>query len=243
MQSATRQKRKKRLLLTLAVGMLAAVGLGTATGTLAMFTDQQTDVGAIAAGHIFPGVRTSSAFDVRDASGGGPEADRSSPFAFPSDGRTVTTGAWDTAFASGRYLQFDLNAPLAAVVAASSVDLQLRFSSASPSGTTCAYVEVRRISDDGLLATYGSGGSPLACVTGTGLTSFSLSLPIITSTDSANDLRVRVYGDDSAAAGSVVDEATVTGSTPYQSFTLYPVRYTDAATGTPITVPWELQGP
>jgi hypothetical protein len=64
----------------------------------------------------------------------------------------------------------------------------------------------------------------------------------VSSTDAANDLRIRVYGYDSAAAASTLDEATVTGSTPYTSFTLYPIRYTDAASGTPVSVPWELQG-
>lgn len=169
--------------------------------------------------------------------------DRSSPFAFVADGRTITAGAWDTAFASDRYLQFDLNAPLPAGLAASSLSLRLTFSSASPSGATCTYVEVRRISDDAILGTYGSAGAPFACVSGTALTSFAQSLPVVTTTDAANDLRIRLYGRDTAGVGSVIDEATVTGSTPYSSFTLYPVRYTDAATAMPVTVPWELQGP
>jgi predicted ribosomally synthesized peptide with SipW-like signal peptide len=234
----------RRRLRPLIVVVVAAAALMTASlGTIALFTDRAQPSGAVDAGRIFPGVRTSTAFSVRDASGGGVEADRSSPLAFAADGRTITSGAWDTAFAGDRYLQFDMSAPLPVDLAASSVSLGLTMSSDSPSGVDCLYVEIRRISDDAILATLGSQAAPLACVTGTALTPISAALPVVTSTNGANDLRVRVYGRDSAGAGSRIDLATVAGSTPYTSFTLYPVRYTDAADATPVTVPWDLQGP
>ncbi len=233
--------RRQRLgALVLAVACACA---GTAVVSLAQFTASGTTTASLSAGRIFPGVRTTSAFIVADTSGGGAPVDRTSPFALPSDGRTTTTGAWATAFASDRYLQFDLNAPLPASLSVSSVSLALRLASASPSGTVCVYAQVRRISDDTPLATYGSSGSPLGCTTGTSQASLSISLPIVTTTDDANDLRVRIFGRDSAAAASVLDELTVSGSTPYAAFVLYPVRYTDAATSIPDSVPWELQGP
>lgn len=41
----------------------------------------------------------------------------------------------------------------------------------------------------------------------------------------------------------VIDEARFTGSTPYVSFSTYPVRCTDAADTLLLTTPWDLQGP
>ena len=232
----------RRRFVVLVLGVVIACA-GAGAGTLALFTASADTTTSLAAGRIFPGVRTTTAFVVGDMSGGGASVDRTSPFALASDGRTATTGAWATAFASDRYLQFDLNAPLPVSLAASSVSLTLRLASASPSGTVCFYAQVRRISDDTPLATYGSAGSPVGCTTGTSQASFSVSLPIVASTDVANDLRVRIYGRDSAAAASVLDQATVSGSTPSAAFVLYPVRFTDAATSVAISAPWELQGP
>lgn len=226
-----------------AVGAIAFAVFGASLGSIAVFSDTTQTIATLSAGRIFPGVRTTSGFVVHDASGGGAEIDRSSPFAVVGDGLAVTSTSWATAFASDRYLGFDLNAPLPAALDASGVTLQLTFASASASGTACAYVNVRRISDDGSLATYGSAGAPVACVTGSTPASFSVSLPIIATTDAANDLRIRVYGRDSAAAGSVIDEAVVAGSTPYSTFVLYPVRFTDAASSVPVSAPWELDGP
>jgi hypothetical protein len=93
------------------------------------------------------------------------------------------------------------------------------------------------------LATYGSAGSPIGCTSGTSQASFTVSLPVVASTVDANDLRVRIYGRDSAAAASVLDQLTVSGTTPSAAFVLYPVRYTDAATSVANSSPWELQGP
>jgi predicted ribosomally synthesized peptide with SipW-like signal peptide len=225
------------------IAVLLAATLAVSASTLAVFTDVAPSSASFAAGRVFPGVRTTSAFLVGDASGGGAEADRSSPFAIPGDGRTVATGAWDTAFAGGRYLAFDLGAPLPANVGVAGATFDLTLSSASPSGTMCLYAEARRASDDGLLAAYGGPGSPLACVAGTTPIAVAVPLPVVATTDAANDLRVRVYGRDSAGAPSVIDEATVSGSGAGAPFTLYPVRFRDAAGLDVTTSPWELQGP
>jgi hypothetical protein len=237
-----RPKRARGWLLVIGAALASCLAVAGVPST-ALLSDSAPSTNTVSNARIFPGTRTTTAFSVTDASVGGSAADRSSPFAFAADGRTISTGAWGTAFTSDSYVQFDLNAPLPAGLAASSVSLRLTLSSASPAGTTCAYVEVRRISDNASLATYGSSGAPLACVSGTTLTFVGQSIPVIGSTDAANDLRVRVYGSDASGSGSVIDEATVTGSTPHSSFTLYPVRYTDAATAVPVIVPWELQGP
>jgi hypothetical protein len=159
------------------------------------------------------------------------------------DARSTTTAAWPVAFASDKYLQFDMNAPLPGGLTVSSPVFNLRFASGSGSATACVYLEVRSIASGALLATYGSTGSPAACVTGTTPTTLSQAIAVITTTDLANDLRVRVFGRDSGGTAMSVDEARVTGSTPTVSFSLYPVRYTDAAGSSPVTLPWDLQGP
>jgi hypothetical protein len=174
--------------------------------------------------HIFPGERVTSAFDVRDASGGAEEGDRSSPFAVASDGRTVTTSTWSSIFSAAHYVQFDMNAPLAGGLAGSAGLLQFRFASASVGATVCAYFEVRSISSGSLLATYGNAATPAQCVTGTTLTSTVTSVPVVDGSDLANDPRIRVLGSDSGGDAMVIDEARFAGATPYSAFTLYPVR-------------------
>jgi hypothetical protein len=226
----------------LALVAIACITL-TAGSSRASFTDDVNSANVVAAARIFSGVRTTTGFIVRDASGGGAESDQSSPLAFGGDGRAMTTGAWAATFGANRFLQVDLNAPLPAGLPASGATFRLTFASSSPAGTACVYIEVRRISDDAVEASYGGSGAPLACVSGTTLATLDQPIPVVGSTGGANDLRVRVYGRDTAGVGSIVDQAVVNGATAYASFTLYPVRITDAADGTPITVPWRLQGP
>jgi hypothetical protein len=47
----------------------------------------------------------------------------------------------------------------------------------------------------------------------------------VTSTTIAKDLRICVYGRDSGSSAMRIDLATVTGSTPYSSFTLNETTY------------------
>ena len=222
-------------------GLLAlsiAVGVASTGATL---TGSQARTSAISAKRIFSVQHVTSGFDVRDASSG-TEVDRSSPFALAGDSRTATTKAWAAAFDSSRYLLFDMSAPLPSGLSVASPAFRLTFASTGPT-TACVYLEVRQISTNALLATYGSSGSPAACVTGTSFTTLVQSLPVVASTDLVDDLRVRVLGRESGALGIVVDEARFSGSTPYVSFSTYPIRYTDAADGVALTRPWDLQGP
>ena len=111
-------------------------------------------------------------------------------------------------------------------------------------GTSCVYVDVRTRSTDSSLGTFGSAGSPLGCVTGATLATISTSISsAVTSTDTANDLRIRVYMDSSAANRTLIDLAVVSGSSPYAAFTLYPIGWTDAADGTPAATLWGLAVP
>jgi hypothetical protein len=224
------------------IAALAIIGVTSVPRSGAFFGDSRTRTANLGAGRIFPDSRTTSAFVVSDTSGGGGAVDRSSPFATSGDGLAQATGSWATSFSSSRYVQFDLNSPLPAGLGASTT-FNLRFASASPSATFCVYLDVRRTSTGSVLGTYGSSSSPLGCASGTTMATIAQSLGVVGSTDTANDLSVRVYGSDSGASASSIDLATVSGSTPYSTFTLYPAAFTDAADGTPATVSWLLEGP
>jgi hypothetical protein len=239
--SIGRRPRSTRSLFLAFVACLSAALIGGVT-SYAFVGDGASKAAAFSAGRIFPGVRTTTAFQVSDRSGGGAAVDRSSPLAFAGDGLSMATGVWSSAFSTARYVQFDLNAGLPGGVAVSSASLVLSFASSNPSGTSCIYVEVRRASTDAVQATYGSAASPLGCVAGTTFATLSQSIGG-GSSDLIDDLRIRLYGRDSAGAGSRVDQAVVNGSTPDVSFTLYAARTTDAANGVPVTAPWSLAGP
>jgi hypothetical protein len=224
-------------------GIVVLVSLAAATVglSLAIFTAQQDGESAMGTKALFPGERVTPAFQVGDASSG-TEVDRSSSFAFSGDNLTATTSAWSTSFASDRYLEFDLNDSLASGVAVSIATFDLRLGS-SGAGEACYYFEVRRISTGAVVGTHGSSGSPVGCVTGTTPTSFSTAIPSLASTSIANDLRIRLFGRESGSAPMVIDLATVGGTTPHQTFTLYPVIFGDAADTTLDTIPWGLDLP
>jgi len=223
------------------IALLVSVAVAGVGLSLAVFTSQAERPAVFGSRTLFLGERTTPAFRVGDASSG-IEVDRSSSFAFAGDGRTTTTSAWSTAFAAGRYLEFDFNDSLASGVAISAATFHLRLAS-SGAGQACFYFEVRRISTGAVLATHGSSGSPIGCVTGTTLTTFSTSVTSASTTSIANDLRVRVFGRESGAAPTVIDLATAVGTTAHQTFTLYPVMFRDAADTTVDVVPWGLDVP
>ena len=58
---------------------------------------------------VFPGVRSTSAWNLKDASAGSGEVDNSDLFLTAGDSRIKTTGNWGSAFASNRWLEFDFN--------------------------------------------------------------------------------------------------------------------------------------
>ena len=225
-----------------AIAGLTSVAVATVGLSLALFTAQAETPAVFGTKALFPGERVTPAFQVGDSSSGA-EIDRSSSFAVDGDGLTATTSAWSTAFASDRYLEFDVNTSLASSVAVSAATFDFKFAS-SGAGQACYYFEVRRISTGAVLGTYGSSGSPVGCVSGTTLTSFSTSIAAsVTTTSIADDLRVRVFGKEAGSAAMVIDRATVGGSTAYQSFTLYPVMFRDAADTTLELIPWGLDLP
>lgn len=235
------ERRVRALALVVAIGALVCLVVGAIALSLALFTSQPERDATFGSKAVFPAERVTPAFQVGDSSSG-TEVDRSSPFAFGLDGRTTTTSAWSAAFAADRYLEFELNDSLASGVAISAATFEFRLASAGP-GDACFYFEVRRISSGAVLATHGSAGSPVGCVSGTTPTAFSTPVPSLTTTSVANDLRLRVFGRESANAPMLIDVATVAGSTAHQTFTLYPVMYRDAADTTPEITPWGLDLP
>ena len=225
----------------LLIVLLATLALTSVLVSLAVFTSNGGDNAVFGTKAIFPGSRATTAFAVTDASSGG-ALDRSSGFAAASDGITTTSSAWSTAFDSSRYLEFDLNNSLASGVLVSPATFSFRFAS-SGSGQACFYFDVRQISTGAPVATYGSSGSPIGCVTGTTPSTFTTSIAAVSSTAIANDLRIRVFGRESSGGSMVIDLASVSGSTAYQSFVLFPIVFRDAATGIPAVIPWGMDIP
>ena len=229
----------------IAFGLAAALAAGGALGvrsSLALFIDVEATTATFDSQEIFSGERVTPAFAVEDRSAGS-AVDGSSALAFEADGRTVTTSAWSTAFAADRYLEFDLNAPLPEGLSVSSATFSLSFASATPAATACYWFEVRRASSGEVVATHGGPGGPVACVTGSTPVTSTTPLGSVDATDIANDLRVRVYGRDSASGGTIVDQAVVGGQASALTFTLYPILFVDTADTTAVAVPWQLGNP
>jgi hypothetical protein len=217
---------------------LVAVGL---RWTSALFTTTQPAIEVLGAADIFRDERDTVAFQVNDVSSGS-GVDTSYSLAFSGDSRYFTTWVWPSAFDTSRYIELDLNSPLPAGLSVSSMSLAVRASASAGGATTCYYVEVRRISTGALVSTHGSSGSPLDCITGTTFQATSTSLSAVTTTDLANDLRVRIYARDSAVGAARLDRVVVTGSTPYSSWTLYPILTRDRHDGQSDVIRWGLAG-
>ena len=182
---------------------------------------------------------TTSAYDWRDASAGGAEANQSQQLAFASDARTVTTGSWPATFGTSRYLDVDLNSPLRGASQVTSGTINMRLAS-NTSTNACFYVEARKASDNSVVTTYGSSGSPFCTTSGSTQTNFSI--PIAATTGAlANDLRFRIYGRTNTLGGAwTLDQVSLSVTGGDGNFTLYPNAYSDASTGTAVAVPWSL---
>lgn len=225
-----------------AVGAVIGVLLG-ATGAYAAFTKTTTPVAATyGSAHIFPTTTTVPAFDLEDASGGGAEAYAGSDFAFSDGNLYDALNTYPTSYSATRYTQFAMSSPLPGGIPVSSLTLNFGLRSGK-NGTesACYFVQLYQASTSTLLSAYGSSASPLGCATSnTVTTTVNTTLTGITTSDAANDLAVRVFiWTTPTAKAKVIDQATISGTTPYGSFTLYPVSTTDA-TGSATTTPWAL---
>jgi hypothetical protein len=228
----------RRLLIA---ALLVLVALGAAGISFASFSSTTSNpASGFTAKRIFPGVRSIASNDIRDASAGGAETNATDPFATANDGRTTLTSNWSNAFAANRWLEYDLNGPLPSGLAVSSPQFEFRFAATGAARTGCFYFEVYRRSTSTRIGTHGSTGSPVGCVTGTTQTTFTTPIAEVTSTTIANDLRIRVYGRDSGNSAMRIELATVTGSTPYSSFTLSETTYRDQADATVANTIWSI---
>ncbi len=230
---------RPRLLRRTLLALLVLGIVGSVTGGVygAFFSTTANPAGPLSAKRIFPGDRTTSAWSFSDAVDA-TAADASDPIAF-ADSLSKTTNAWATTWSATRYLEFDYMSTLPDGLSVSGASFDFRYRPATASDTVCFYLEVRSIASGSVLATYGSTGTPAGCVTGASYTTVSTSLPIVSTTATANDLRVRAYmRNQSGARAIVLDSATVSGS-HHGSFTLYPARHVDRADGTVQTNPWQ----
>jgi hypothetical protein len=221
-------------------GVSVTLPSGTANGSHTVYAiGDQGDTASAPVAIAVPTTISTSAWDVRDASSG-TETNQSEPHAFANDNRTATSNGLLSIFNTSRYLQFDLNSPLQTGLGVSGASFNFNFAAAGAGQTTCFYFEVRQVSTGNVIGTHGSSGSPVACQTGTTLSATSTPLPEVTSSNIADDLRIRVFVDNSLLGGITRDLATVSGSAAGTAFTLYETTITDATGLTPSTTPWGL---
>lgn len=222
----------------LALVVAGLVGGGTGAVHAAFFSTTSNPTSSFTAKRIFPGDRTTSAWSMQDAADAS-SADVSDPLAF-ADAVAKTTKTWATTFSATRYLEFDMVASRAAGLAVTSPTFDFRYRPTTSTDNVCFYIEVRSVASGSLIATYGSSGSPLQCVTGTSYTTVSTPIPAISTTDLMNDLRVRVYVRNVTGARSIQVDAATVGGSAYDTFTLYPNLHVDRADGTVQTNLWSL---
>jgi len=221
-------------------GITVTIPAGTSNGAHTVYAvgSGGSDVANAAITVAVPYTATTSAWDLRDASSG-TESNQSAQTAF-TDAITLSTGNWATAFSNTRYIEFNTNAPLPAGFAVSGANFNFRYAGAQSGDTVCYWFEVRRVSTGLPIGSHGSTATPLDCTTGTTQKTVSTPLSEITTTDVANDTRVRVYGRSSGSRPIAIDMATVSGTQQSTAFTLYPASHTDRSTGTASTTLWSI---
>jgi hypothetical protein len=219
-----------------AVGAAVAMFV-TTSAALAGFSSLASGGGSLSTQRIFSGVRSAWPSDVRDASGGGAETNSSDALSY-ADGVTVTTKNWSSAFVATRFDDFDFAGGRPAGVPVTSATFNFTFAPSRSNDDACFYVEVRRASTNALLGTHGSAGSPSACSTGSTVSATVSISAEVTSTDIANDLRLRVYANNSTNRPIKIDLGSVTVTTPWFTTTLFEKRWDDEANAAASVVLW-----
>lgn len=225
------------------LGILAGLvaGQDVLNGTFAVFTDTDPVTGnTIGTGRIFSGSRTTPIFNVTDVSSGS-AGSASSATAF-ADGSYFLTRAWGASFDSNRYIEADFNSPLPGGLDLSSQLLNVVLASNAGGGSVCYYVELRHVSTGSVISTIGSAGSPAACSSGTTWSTHQYGLSAMATTDTADDARIRIYATESTGAAVRLDALSISASTPYSSFTLYPTLTREQYSGTTELIYWALSG-
>jgi hypothetical protein len=219
-----------------AVGAAVAMFV-TTSAALAAFSSLASNGATVSTKRIFAGVRSAWPFDVRDASGGAAETNSSDVLSY-ADGLTATTKSWSSAFAATRFDDFDFSGGRPAAVPVTSATFNFTFAPSRSNDGACFYVEVRRASTNALLGTHGSSGSPSACSTGSTVAATVSVSSEVTNTDIANDLRIRVYANNSTNRPLKIDLASVTITTPWFTTTLFEKRWDDEANAAAAVVLW-----
>jgi len=210
----------------------------TTSAALAAFTSLATGGGgSLSTQRIFAGTRSAWPSDVRDASGGGAETNSSDVLSY-ADALTVTTKSWSSGFGTTRFDDFDFSGGRPAGVAVTSATFNFTFAPSRTNDDACFYIEVRRASTNALLGTHGSSGSPSACSAGTTVSATVSVSAEVTSTDIANDLRIRVYANNSTNRPLKIDLASVTLTTPWFATSLLEKRWDDEANAAAAVVLW-----
>ncbi len=228
--------RTRRIRLALAAAVLVCLGVAGAVAA-ASFTETTSSGFSVATDRIFPGTRSSTAWSVVDAADAS-AADVTFSTAI-GEGGYFTTTDFTSAYASNRYLEFTFQGPLPGGLAVTNAKFNFDFADDTSGQTGCYYIELYTASTSTLLATYGSSSSDVACVTGTSITHTERALTAVTTTDIANDLKVRVYGKESGNDRYRIDMVSITGSS-YGSFTLLPKTVGDQADTSMATTTWGL---
>jgi hypothetical protein len=211
----------------------------TTSAALAGFSSLASGAGSLSTKRIFQGARSAWPWDVRDASGGGVETNSSDTLSY-SDGVTVTTKSWSSAFGATRFDDFDFSSGRPAGVPVSSATFNFTFAPSRANDDACFYIEVRRASTNALLGTHGSSGSPSACSTGSTVSATVSVSAEVTNTDIANDLRIRVYANNNTNRPLKIDLASVSITTPWFTTTLFEKRWDDEANATSTVALWPL---
>jgi hypothetical protein len=209
----------------------------TTSAALAGFSSLASSSGSLSTQRIFTGVRSAWPSDVRDASGGGAETNSSDVLSY-ADGLTVTTKNWTSAFAATRFDDFDFAEGRPAGVPVTSATFNFTFAPSRSNDDACFYVDVRRASTNALLGTHGSAASPSACSTGATVSATVSISTEVTSTDIANDLRLRVYANNSTNRPLKIDLASVSVTTPWFTTTLLEKRFDDEANAASTVTLW-----
>jgi hypothetical protein len=225
---------------TLLVATTVSVSMIGATAAFAAFSSTNaTAATTVSTYRTFPGTRTTSAWDVRDASAGGAETNFTDATT-AVDARLVTSSALTTAFSATRYVDVLFNAPMPGGLGVSGATLNISFAE-SGGGSTCIYFEMRVASTNAVLGTHGSSGTPLACNATTTQAASATSIPEVTTTTLSNDLKVRIFARNSVSQKLTLDRVTMSG-TAYSAFSLFESSIIDSSNGTPVTTPWGLTG-
>ena len=210
----------------------------TTSAAFAAFTSLASGGGgSLSTQRIFQGVRSAWPSDIRDASGGGAETNSSDTLSY-ADGVVATTKSWTSAFGPTRFDDFDFSGGRPAGVAVTSATFNFTFAPSRSNDSACFYIEVRRASTNVLLGTHGSSGSPSACSSGSTVSATVSVSPEVTTTDIANDLRIRVYANNSTNRPLKIDLASVSITTPWSTTSLFERRWDDEANAAAAVVVW-----